>query len=181
MLVLPRLYLSLHYLLVGSYITFSYRTVWHFVRPWNTYIDRHTHISYMHVCINVYKWYQYLHYLLSLWLMTHRITTILHPEASTSHIFFAGTQMAIRGLGTKAKITTKITAPQMAKFFTNSSSMIPTSADVFFFRVNSGWEDFIGFAGFSEKESFRYGRLRSPWIFWFGLYKLKKRKRFFSG
>ena len=70
--------------------------------------------------------------------------------------------MAIRGLGTKAKITTKITAPQMAKFFTNSSSMIPTSADVFFFffgwdvvffffRGNPGWEDFPGC--FSEKES----------------------------
>ena len=94
---------------------------------------------------SIYSIYQIYHYLLSLWLMTHRITTLLHPEASTSHIFLAGTQMAIRGLGTKAKITTKITAPQMAKFFTNSSSMIPTSADVFFSRgFTPGWEDFPG-------------------------------------
>lgn len=56
----------------------------------------------------------------------------------------------------------------------------------FFFRV--GCFFFRGFTRggrisrvFSEKESFRFGRLRSPWIFWFGLNLYKKRKRFFSG
>ena len=35
-------------------------------------------------------------------------------------------QMAMRGLGTSAKITTRMTAPQMARFLISSSSMIPT-------------------------------------------------------
>ena len=46
----------------------------------------------------------------------HVPTPATHPHRHTLTSLCQGAQMAMRGLGTSAKITTKITAPQMAKF-----------------------------------------------------------------
>ena len=48
-----------------------------------------------------------------------------------------GAQMAMRGLGTSAKITTKITAPQMARFLTDRGEVFHRKA----FRINLGGEE----------------------------------------
>lgn len=50
-----------------------------------------------------------------------------------------GAQMAMRGLGTSAKITTKITAPQMARFLTDRGEVFHRKA----FRKNLGGEEWL--------------------------------------